>query len=86
MATAQQALSITHLAQRLLPALAVLDEATNGIVCSAKVSFCFELDICFEAELRTAYEAVIAEFVLHLAEEDAASVHVRLRYEADTSN
>ena len=58
------------------------DETTNGVVRPAKVSLCLELDIGHQPALRAADERVIAEFVLHLAKEDAPCIHVWLRDEA----
>jgi hypothetical protein len=60
----------------------VLYEPSNCIVRPAKVAFCFEFQIRHQTCLRTSNIAVVAEFVLHLAEQDPSHVYVRLCDEA----
>lgn len=67
--------------EQLLP-MRVLDEATNRIVCATEVALGLELQVGHHASFRTSYVCVVAEFVFHRAEENAASVHVGLRDEA----
>ena len=63
-------------------ALRIVDEAADGVVRATEVASGFEFEVGHQARLRTAYVCVIAEFVLHSAEEDAARVHVWLRDKA----
>lgn len=65
-----------------LSALLILDHPTDGIIRSAKVAFCLEIDIRQEVVLRATDETVVAQLVLHLTKQDASCVHVWLRQKA----
>jgi hypothetical protein len=62
----------------------VLDEAANRVVCAAEVAFRLELQLGHHASLWTTYVGLVAQLVLHGAEEDAACVHVWLGDEASS--
>jgi len=73
---------VTAQLEQVLARLGVFDVASNRIVVAAHPSLDLELNVGFQTGFGTLDDRVIAEFVLHLAEEDAAGVHVRLRDEA----
>lgn len=60
----------------------IFNEAADSIVCPTKVAFGLEFKISTKSSLGTSDEGVIAEFILHSAEQDAARVHVWLGDEA----
>lgn len=68
---------VQHLARAL-----DLDHAPDGVVRAAHPPLDLEVDLGHEVQLRAPHEALVAELVLHLTEEDATRVHVWLREEA----
>ena len=70
-----------ELIQNLL-GLLIFDCATDGIVAAAEVPFGLKVYIGGQIVLRTANDALITQLIFHLAEEDAAGVHVGLRQDA----
>jgi hypothetical protein len=59
---------------------AVLDAASDGVVCAGEEAFGLELDIGVQVLRVVAGCAGVAELDDHLSEEDAAGIHVWHRY------
>lgn len=61
-----------------LTRLIIFDGPGNSIVRAREVPLCFEFDVTHKVVLGAFDEAVIAEFIFHLSEENTARIHVRL--------
>lgn len=68
--------------EKVLIRLDLFDDTTDRVVASTEVTFRLEFKIGDETELRALDKTMVAELVLHLAEEDASCIHIRLCDEA----
>jgi hypothetical protein len=62
--------------------LGLSDVAADCVVGAANPALDLELNVYFEACFWASNDCVVSQLVFHLAEEDAARVHVRLGDEA----
>lgn len=59
--------------------LLILDGSAYGIIGTGKIALGLEFDIGHEVVLRASNVAVVAKLILHLAEQNTARIHIRLR-------
>jgi hypothetical protein len=61
----------------------ILDRPTNSIISAREVTLGLEFDVRDKVVFGAPHETVVSELILHLSEENASGVHVRLRQDAE---